>query len=721
MKTIKFTADNSSFKKIAYWVLMLTIFLTYWLFSRQYTGPAYLSDEVGYLTKAAAFAGYSVDLANHWHGGYSLVISPLFMFFSDPFSIWQALMALNAAIWTFSFMLLFRLLKEFFPDRGFWEIFFAVAISSVYPAWISMSGYAFANTLFVFVFLLSILALLRSSLDSARSIIPHALLVGFLYWIHPAGTLIAGSSLLVLAGYSWYYGRYKIILFYLVTIILVIGVYKFAVHTWLDQVMTPKNYKSLSHYEGVSLVARSSFDPRFWSAWLIMIWGHFSSLLISTFGIILYALVEIWNRIRLPKTDIGEVSVPNYTNIVMFFIVVSFFAILLGSSVAFARLIDMQVYTDYWIYARYLEMILLPLLAIGLMAFWRLKYALTASFIILITGLMLHLYTNESNTDDYNNLLNIQSFWPQALFPHESYLYWFMAGIAGIILAALLKKRLFVFLALPLWFISISNHSNWHQYILTDYSKPSGIVNLIPSYFHPAQCIGFDPEETNDSVLFQRERRRLYSYYFYNYDFRRMSPEEWLSGCNGPYLTYRPEIFSKSSEAKVVAKAAKSHLFLVLKTKKLDELSRKPPSLPITGLQVDLTGDAECLIKGCFSMNASALIKFSRIGIYRNGKIASSGQSGYLFYGPYYPLKKGKYTIELKGEFADPKGALLDIVSEMGKSEHLKVSLSDQDSKLKTISFPFILTSDVPNIEIRLRVGPDTNITIDGYSIKLQN
>ena len=66
--------NNTRFQKAAYWVLMLTIFLTYWLFSSQYTGPAYLSDEIGYLTKAAAFAGYPVDMASHWHGGYSPLV-----------------------------------------------------------------------------------------------------------------------------------------------------------------------------------------------------------------------------------------------------------------------------------------------------------------------------------------------------------------------------------------------------------------------------------------------------------------------------------------------------------------------------------------------------------------------------------------------------------------------------------------------------------------------
>ena len=286
---------------------MPSIFLLYWLCNRQYYGPAYLSDEVGYLTKAAAFAGHSIDLANHWNGGYSLILSPLFIFFSNPYHVWQALILLNAAMWTVSFAVLFRLLKLFFPDRKLYEISLTVLVSALYPSWITMSGYAFSTTLFVLVFLFSILALFRFSFDSISSILPHTLLVGFLYWIHPAGILVVAASLLALLVSSWRYKEYKVILFYGITIFLLLAIYKFGVSYWLDQTMTPGQYKSLSHYKGVKSVIEVSSHTKFWLVWLIIIWGQFSSLLISTFGIVFYALIAMGKQIlksgRLYSSD----------------------------------------------------------------------------------------------------------------------------------------------------------------------------------------------------------------------------------------------------------------------------------------------------------------------------------------------------------------------------------------------------------------------------------
>ena len=42
-----------------------------------------------------------------------------------------------------------------------------------------------------------------------------------------------------------------------------------------------------------------------------------------------------------------------------------------------------------------------------------------------------------------------------------------------------------------------------------------------------------------------------------------MSPTEWISQCNGPYLTYDVSNLIESGRARLVAKEIKSNLFLV--------------------------------------------------------------------------------------------------------------------------------------------------------------
>ena len=43
------------------WLLPVTVLGLFWVVSSRYTGPAYLSDEVGYLSNAALLAGYTID------------------------------------------------------------------------------------------------------------------------------------------------------------------------------------------------------------------------------------------------------------------------------------------------------------------------------------------------------------------------------------------------------------------------------------------------------------------------------------------------------------------------------------------------------------------------------------------------------------------------------------------------------------------------------------
>ncbi len=721
------------FQKAAYWLLMLIIFLTYWLSSRQYTGPAYLSDEIGYLTKAAAFAGYPVDMASSWHGGYSLILSPLFIISSDPFVVWQGIMVLNAAIWVCSFMLLFSVLKVLFSDRSFWAIFFAVTVSAAYPAWITMSGYAFSTTAFVFVFMLSIYTLLKSTADRAWAIVPYALLVGFLYWIHPTGLAVIVASGLAIAGYAWRSGRYMVLIAHVLVTTVMIAVYKFGIHVWLSQIMTPENYPAEAHYPSASSVLQSFLNPEVWLAWLILSLGHISYLLIATLGLYFFGIVEVGKRMIPASTGGSNIDTSDLVNTSLVFMVLSLLGVVLLGSLSFStHVIVDQVRPDIWIYGRYPEVALLPLLGIGLLAPWRLKYATIAASFVLISGSALQLYSNESNTGGPGLLVNIQGFWPQVLFAHENFIFWFIAGAIGIILASVLKKRLFVLLAVPLFGICIINQHFWHKNTLAGHSKPSSLVGFVTSNFQYGQCIGFDTVSPLRASLSQQERRRLYSFYFFNYDIRRMSPDEWLSSCDGPYLTYRADAFTDSPDSKVIAWEVHSGLFLVLKTAQLNDMSIK--SLPshtadlyvdlaghIADLDIDLTGNGVVPGEDRFSMSAPALMKFSQVGIYKDDNIVTVQDSGYLFYGPYYPLKRGEYYIKLEGKFLDLQGATLDIVSGNGKNKYLDIMLFEYFKPGEnSILIPFSIAADVSDIEIRLHVSSDTKLSFKGYSIHLQ-
>lgn len=444
-----------------------------------------------------------------------------------------------------------------------------------------------------------------------------------------------------------------------------------------------------------------------------------SYLLVATLGVLFFAVIDIGKRFKpLHETNTHECT--NMLNASMGFIALSLVGILLLGALSFAMITPGHgvLDRDFWIYGRYSEMVLLPLLGIGFLALWRVKYAFSAASFVLASGILLRLYTNGANTSLNNNLVDIASFWPQALFSTRSFIFWLLLGAVGIIFVGVLKKRFFVIFVIPLFLVCILNQNIWHENILSNYSKPSSLVNLVRSNFKQGEGVSFDTFIPQQASGYQKERSKLYSYYFFNYNYRRMSPEEWLASSKGPYLTYRPGVFANSKDVQVLAREVSSGLFLVVKKHTLNTASLISNSYK--DLYINLSGDNAGIINGCYSLKASDLRRFSQVGTYIGGNLVTSSKSGFLFYGPYVPLKKGNYYIQLDARFTNPEGAILDIVSNKGTEKHLVINLADYIKPYSNvIKVPFSLKSDVSDLEVRLLVNSGTELKINNYSVDL--
>jgi hypothetical protein len=140
---------------------------------------------------------------------------------------------------------------------------------------------------------------------------------------------------------------------------------------------------------------------------------------------------------------------------------------------------------------------------------------------------------------------------------------WMLYGAVAVAAAAWFGKRLAVSLMLLAFPLSVYNQIIWHDAILANFSAPSSLVGIVRHNFAPATCVGFNPTLPTSATLFQIERYHLNAYYLFNYGYRRVSPTEWISQCNGPYLTYDVSNLIESGRARLVAKEIKSNLFLV--------------------------------------------------------------------------------------------------------------------------------------------------------------
>lgn len=715
--------QNDRFKRITLVLFSVAVFLIFWQVSTHYYGPAYLSDEIGYLSKAAALSGNPVDIASSWHGGYSVILSPLFAFLSDPYQVWQGIMLLNALIFSCSFLILFYLMKGFFPNERFKDIFLSVCIASLYPCWITMSGYSFSTPLFVLVFLIVVYMLLKGSILRVPNVLFYSFLVGFLYWIHPTGMIVVIGSFLVFSYLAFYFRKRSLIILHGLILFAMICTYKFGIHEWLDQIMTPQGYDARSHYQTISALFECMKTLKFWKKWIIFVLGHSSYLLISTLGLILFPFVETVKRIR-KHLDGHNNNDQIFIDTSLIFIQFSIVGIIFLGALSFSMSPANQLTVDHWVYGRYSEVVLLPSLAVGFLLCHRsLTISGGGAILVALSGIFLHKTTVNIQGELIRsvNQVNIPAFWPQYFFSKPSILHWFLLGTLLILLANFLKKRFLGILLILLFLTCAFNQKVWHDSILSYYSKPTDILKIVQDTFAEGECIGFDPFIPKGSDLYTRERYNLYSYYFFNYGYRRMTPEEWITKCQGPYFTYRPQVFEETNNTVVLAKEIHSGLCMVVKDYIWDKLDLEFDSSE--NILINLSGDSARIIKGCFDMSASELLKFSQVGQNIRGQLVADGKPGYLFYGPYRPLKQGHYFIILNCRIIDPEGAVFDIVSGKGKINHMNIRLADfsaSDTGLKNIiRIPFHVDHDVKDIEVRLFLDSLTRLEFEDYSIQI--
>ena len=731
MKNIDYT--RKSFGNIsAVSVVLACVFFSYLFFSLQYGGPTYLMDEIGYLTKAAAIAGHKIDLAYDYHAGYAFLLAPLFKLLSDPSDIWYGVLAVNAAVWTLTFGVLFLFLRAAFPERAT-KVTLAVTIASAcYPAWIAMSGYAFATTWFVFIYMLSVFVLQQAIRSRPLLIVIYSLLVGFLYWIHPTGLAVVIASFFAVIGYA-ISSRHVVIvpLHFFITVVMVLS-YRYGVDPWLNDITSYTEVLFSQHYdEKIPRLVNNLKNVQFWILCVLLALGHFSYILIASLGVCSYAFFDVWNRFFLAvKADQRRASSGNMDWVFAYLAIATLGMALVGS-LSFASNWGIGgIRMDVWFYGRYSEMTLLPLIAVGMMSPWRIRYAILTALFLLVTAFLLSIAQQCYQLDPVYNSLNLQAFWPRSLVGERGDLkYWFLMGAMAVVLVYAVKKRRFLWVALPLYVTSIYAHSSFHFATREAHSTPSGIVQYVRSHFSPSDttCTGFDPYigsevelQTSSVDIFIKERRNLHAYYLYDYGLRGMSPEEWLRDCNGPYLTYRSDQFMRPTSASYIAREEKSGLFLVVRSTESSMVPRGPNPVNLDGAYFD-SSDTFCVLAGCYSQSAKQLAMFSQVGRYEREELVTSKSAGYLFYGPYYSLKRGHYQVKLSGDFVNLDGVIIDVTSNSGSVRHAIVTGSESyDPAKKEIAMSFSLDHDVDDIEIRMYVDATATLGVTSYIIGLQ-
>lgn len=546
--------------------IALTLSIGFFVYNAlHFSAPAYTgSDEVAYLAKAAFLAGKPVDYASSWFVGYSVFLVPAFALFASPHHIWVAVLATNALLWFGSFVLLGRVLRKAQGPVGILsqsDLNVAMLASCLYPGWFVLSGYAFPNSAFVFVFMVAVVNLPVRSVVKTSRVVAHCAAVVYLCWIHPAGYAVLAISIIFLL----VVGRRNRRLLHanlgtsvMIALVFVVGP---AIEKTINDAMTPAGFGYPTHY-GSHITGQLTdvFSPTHLIGLAKQVLTVSSAVVIASFGLAVFAGLSAIRSLtsKNPRTEASNVEIFCFLSLAG---VIGITSLSLYSPARFT----MQL--DHWIFLRYAEGVLLPILGVGTLALLRASkkdQLIVGGLSLLVIApaavLLQHdLGVRGATSRVDNHFVMAAGFWPFNVDPtikfsdwigttpasamaYPNFLRWLVIGALGVILVAALKHRALV-PALALMLLCAPRiQTNWHQWLTDEYSTIPPVRTTILSTMQNASCVLYD-WSTKDMNAYD-ERYLELTFELTGMNLQRVNSANPYSSCGRSVLISTPDSVS---------------------------------------------------------------------------------------------------------------------------------------------------------------------------------
>ena len=98
--------------------------------------------------------------------------------------------------------------------------------------------------------------------------------------------------------------------------------------------------------------------------------------------------------------------------------------------------------------------------------------------------------------------------------------------------------------------------------------------------------------------------------------------------------------------------------------------------------------------------------------------MCSTGQNGFLLYGPYLPLPAGRYVARVQGCAEDAAGLWMDVCADKGSRVLARFEWSDSSLSSDMAVLPFTLAEPAEDLEVRVWVTAAANVRIDALRIE---
>lgn len=315
--------------------------------------PIIHPDELGYLENARFLAHGGLRSETEYYPGFSLLLVPLWWLSRSPSLIYRHALELEAVLGGLGAWLSWRLTPHLTPGLVGWRRLAVVALVAIYPPFLLYGNFALAETAFVCVFAIVVLATARA-IPTRRPMpwLGLGLASGGLALVHPRGFAVVVAAVLIAAVVL---GPNKSSISPFAGLVAGLGA-SLGVTRWLVSYVKGPTSNGFAAYRPDGIISKS-LSLHGASSLVVELAGQLFYLSVATFGLVPLGLL-LGGRalIRVLRGD------RTHQMLTQAFVTLSFLGVWTLSSL-FMNLGDRA---DKLIYGRYNEGVLVPLLVIGL-------------------------------------------------------------------------------------------------------------------------------------------------------------------------------------------------------------------------------------------------------------------------------------------------------------------------------------------------------------------
>jgi len=501
--------------------------------ARPFLSPLFARDESGYLANAAALAGYTFDGASSYRAGYSLLLVPFYLLFDNTFVIYRLTQALNIGLALLAIVLMNELLKKLFPAEPREKVLLGLIVAASYPAWSVFSTFALCENVFVPLFVLTCLLCLRTARAGGWSWIAWGAAVGFLIMVTPRASVVAVAGVLVGSVVAVQRRDGKGFGAFIGSIAVLVAFDHWILEPFVLQGLTLGEYPPDLRYPTLAWLLAPLKTLAGLRSLGVHVIAHAAYLLIGTLWLVWFAALYIAKRAnesRLQREFRPDVLVLIYVGLA----VIGTLALSALHFTSYPNALQL----DQWMYGRYVEAVLMPLLAVGFVTMRR--NAFVPGFIL--AWILTWFFVNHARIGVIN-YINVSALWQPFQLPGWTVLGWCTAG--GMLalcamslpygLRAVAYAAVFAMTSVQLHEMNLEYSYRW---IGTRHRLASDIRNFYPP--GPQGCIGYDEPSVDHPAL--DSALQAYSNFLFDYRIRRMSFETWASTCDGPLISWKRDL-----------------------------------------------------------------------------------------------------------------------------------------------------------------------------------